>query len=184
MKRRPVDPEKVLNQLLRFLLKNWGAKTVVVTLEKLLSVADRNRYFRADRREVNALSPTELVRDLEITGGKRTILLDLAAMFEAKDFLPTSSDVRNFLKRRGVEPSKSTTRAQQFRPLLPVLSQMSEESLEKLKRQGARSGVADLGPISDAIREVGASRHEASTGGDEVRSAVKYPAGPFRLESR
>jgi hypothetical protein len=119
---------------------------------------------------------------MNIGGAKQTILLDLANMFETKDFLPTSSDIRNFLKRRGVEPAKSTARPQQFKPLLPILSQMSEQSLEKLRRQGARSGVADLGPISDAIREVGASRHEASNEDGEVSSVAERP-NSFRLES-
>jgi hypothetical protein len=109
------------------------------------------------------LSPADIIEGLSIPSEKKQVLVEFAGMFEKKEVMPASSDVRNFLVRRGVAGSAGKNRPQSLRVILPVLAEMSDDSIRKLISKPGRSSVAELGPISDAIRDVSTARNMNSS---------------------
>ncbi|MBX4145443.1 hypothetical protein DD788_30610, partial [Ralstonia pickettii] len=72
-------------------------------------------------------------------------------------------DARSFMEAYGEIP-KMKQRSEAMRPIFQLLTEMSAESLEKIKSTDISWGVSRLGPLADAIRERGAemrySKHE------------------------
>lgn len=141
---------KLLRDLLIVLIKEYGVSEVEFTLDEILGI-DRKTLRSRSARRVEAPTAVSLVKADDISDRRRDRLMSLAEKFDAKLFLPSLNDVRNFVEIRdnSIEIHK---RPGSFRYILPLLKNMSEEELLSVERNAQNSGPAQLGPLSDAIR--------------------------------
>ena len=115
-------------------------------------------------------SATEYVAKMDIPENRRQWLAEVAAQFDAKDFLPTIGEVRRFCGAYGVDPPASMTRSNVMPRMFKFISAMDKEEVSEILDSGMFSGPVQLGPIADAIREAGRARRESSWGTDAARS--------------
>ncbi|WP_172837814.1 hypothetical protein, partial [Xanthomonas arboricola] len=99
----------------------------------------------------------EIVERLEVSEQKKDLLQSLAKRFDAKVFLPTSSDVRQFLEERGYDPGPIKQRQDSFKKLLNAFIVMENDELVLFKEREIHSGPSQLGPLSEAIRSTSAA---------------------------
>jgi len=146
----------LLMSLLAPLLREWGYDTVRQCLDEAhteqakgnLSLAAHKRKPAKEYRRPNAVDMTER---LDAAVERKETLRALAARFDAKTFLPTTSDVRHFLEMRG-HPGPVKQRQDSFRRVLDVLLSMADDELMQLQASGTHAGPTQLGPLSDAIK--------------------------------
>ena len=156
----------LLNNLLRALVQEWGQREVEVALAHLSDTADstdahqllrgETRADHGTRRRIN-LPASEQVARAQLPGAQEAALRELAERFDRKQFLPSVSDVREFLIMMGETPGVMKNRSEAFRRLLKVLSSLPPDRLERLASSGLHSGPSQLGPLSDAISAAAAS---------------------------
>lgn len=152
----------LLMSLLTPLLREWGYDTVQHCIEELKARQVKEDSSRiSDKRKPaetrHRPSAVEIVERLDAAAGQKEHLHALAARFDAKTFLPTSSDARHFLEMRGQGPSPVKHRQDAFRRVLGVLLSMSDDELMLLQTSGTHSGPTQLGPLSDAIKATSAA---------------------------
>jgi hypothetical protein len=100
------------------------------------------------------LLASEQVARAELPKAKEAALRELAIRFDQKQFLPSVSDVREFLMMMGEQPGAIKDRSKAFGRLLKALSVLPPERLERLASSTLHSGPSQLGPLSDAISAV------------------------------
>lgn len=179
----------LLISLLAPLLREWGYDTVRQCLaeaqaeqeKKGLSLTAHKHKPAKEYRRPNAVEITER---LDAAVDRKAHLLALAARFDAKTFLPTTSDVRHFLEMRGQAPGSIKQRQDSFRKVLDLLLSMADDELMLLHASGTHAGPTQLGPLSDAIKATSAAVRTTEphaeptaaaesvkpTGGDAVKS--------------
>jgi len=158
----------LLISLLETLLREWGYDTVRQCLAEV-----RARQIKEDTKQaLDKHRPTkthirpsavQMLERLHATVDKKEDLHALAAQFDAKTFLPTTSDVRHFLEMRGQDLGSIKQRQDAFRKVLSVLLGMSEDELMLLRRSGAHTGPTQLAPLSDAIKATSAAARSAES---------------------
>jgi hypothetical protein len=152
--------KSLLKSLLRTLVEEWGHKAVEDALTQDSDSAGRtDAHLHASgrpegiqrRRSATKLLAIEQVARAQFPKTQEVALRELAMRFDRKQFLPTVSDVREFLVMMGEQPGAMKDRAEAFRRLLKALSGLPPERLERLANSALHSGPSQLGPLSDAI---------------------------------
>ena len=147
----------LLNRLVQCLVDEWGHEEVEAALTSVaVSSNDRSVGQAAGPKPRPSgrgarLSAIEQVERTTVEGDEKRPLLQLAARYDRKQFLPSVADVREFLIMAGERPSGMKDRQEAFRVLLRTLMQLPLERLQKLASSELHSGPAQLGPLSDAI---------------------------------
>ncbi len=154
IEKRATSSRRLIKQLLKPLVDEWGPEEVAAALSDLshgTRVADsttggtKNRVrFRLSARE--ELLKTELLRDED-----KQLLLPLAERYDAKQFLPSVADVREFLMMMGIRPAGMKDRREAFRNLLRGFGQMPTIRIRQIAEAAVHAGPSELGPLSDAI---------------------------------
>ena len=153
----------LLKALLAPLLEEWGRDAVLACIAEhnagLVSPASARGTKPEGGSTASSRKPsaTDIAYRAELPAAKRTVLLSLASLFDQKLFLPSASDARHFLELRGRAPRAIKQRLDAFREVLSLLSELTEEELDRLVKNSAHSGPTQLGPLSDAIRATGSA---------------------------
>jgi hypothetical protein len=147
----------LLNNLLRTLVQEWGHEEVQAALAQLscgVGEADAPPLGRSSEltpKIRTKLLASEQVARARLSDTQAIVLRELAVRFDRKQFLPSISDVREFLVMMGERPGAIKDRSSAFRLLLTALSELPQERLERLANSARHSGPSQLGPLSDAI---------------------------------
>jgi hypothetical protein len=144
----------LLNNLLRTLVQEWGHEEVQAALMQLSGRSDATPLgcgSDAAPRTRTKLLASEQVAQARLSDAQVVPLRELAVRFDRKQFLPSISDVREFLVMMGERPGALKDRSTAFRLLLVALSGLPPERLERLVNSARYSGPSQLGPLSDAI---------------------------------
>lgn len=161
---------KLLNRLVQCLVDEWGHEEVAVAIANVKGSSKDNLVGqvtgpkpRTSTRAVKR-SAVEQVERAAVEGEQKEALIQLAARYDDKQFLPSVADVREFLIMLGERPSAMKDRQEAFRVLLRTLIQLPFERLRQLACSELYSGPARLGPLSDAIAVAseGLPRHNLS----------------------
>ena len=150
--------DALLVELLKLLVSEWGREKVAATLARMVTDASDEQPPNPKARSARKLakrSASEQVKKAMFAVEQQSILLQLAAQYDNKEFLPSVSNVREFLIMAGQQPPKMKDRTEAFRILLQTLGQMSVEHLERLANTSLHAGPSKLGPVSEAISAAG-----------------------------
>lgn len=160
----------LLRALLIPLVNQWGREEILDVLHEMEEQSrtvgaegrgsHRHIYTTADRKRSQSTSKPSAVLIAEradVPNEKKVLLINLAAKFEHKSFLPTISDVRNFLEMRGEDARNVKQRSDAFRRVIKTIKNIPLENLEQMVRSNSHSGPSELGPLSDAIKAASAS---------------------------
>lgn len=160
--------DAVLREMLSALVKGWGRKAVWETLNEVVESTEETsihrQNFEPKKSEPRAV---QLIEALSISGNRRDLMIQFARDFDDGIAFPKLSDVRAFLASHHQSARRLRSRGQAFRMIIPLLAEMSERGLMKIISRSQRSGPADLGSISDAIKGAGENLRGTSSD-DEV----------------
>lgn len=158
-----------LKELLSPLIAQWGRDEVLRAIYEIdgssvtHKAGTKDRYAKhhsaeeKKRAEPTAkLSAVMIAEKTNVPADKRLLLINLASQFEHKSFLPTISDVRNFLEMRGQDIGNIKQRPEAFRKVIKAIIDLPNENLERMIRSSRHSGPSQLGPLSDAIKAASA----------------------------
>ena len=158
--------DRELQTEIRSLIERFGISAV---LRGLGNVADRGLPSRT--RETKARSnmtksslrktkPTavEYVKKMNLPAERRELVLRAAEQFQSRAFLPSVGDVRNFFQIYDICQRRTNSRDGAMPRLFKHLAAMDTEDIREMLDKGTFAGPASLGPISDAIRQIGAER--------------------------
>ena len=165
MKNRPLADE------LRLLVSRHGFEAVNLELQTLekQSTREPNRGTQTKTRRRNGrVKAPEYVQKMDIGPDKRAALSGLAERFEAKSFLPTCADIRNFCAIYGIDEPASKSRAAAIPRLFKCLAAMATEDVNDLLAHNAFSGPTQLAPIAEAIRQHGRARRNLGPKGNQM----------------
>ncbi len=148
----------LLNNLLHTLVQEWGHEEVQSALAHISDSAggidarppEGDSSEPAQRTRTKLLAIEQVAR-AHLPDAKAVALQELATRFDRKEFLPSVSDVREFLIMMGERPGAIKDRSTAFRFLLNALSGLPPERLERLAKSARHSGPSRLAPLSDAI---------------------------------
>jgi len=152
--------QALLKRLVQALVDEWGYEEVTTALAGTTqSAVDASAPYRPKglpARRNGRPSATAQVERAALEGEQRDALLELAASYDSKQFLPSVAHVREFLLMMGDRPSSGMKdRSIAFRSLLQRLIQLPADRLRQIATSALHSGPAELGPLSDAIATVG-----------------------------
>lgn len=145
----------LLDNLLSAMLQEWSSSEVQNALARLTGSADTRpielpgNERKITSRKLRAVEQVE--RAKELSPAQIPFLTELAQRYDQRQFLPSTSDVREFLIMVGERPSGMKDRSQAFRELLKALMKYPPERLKQLASRSRHSGPSQLGPLSDAI---------------------------------
>jgi hypothetical protein len=162
------DDREFLQEMLASLAKRFGSDEVLLALSEIEEMpfdrlrrrrnAEQERATQRERgRNSERPSAVHIAERADAPPGKKSLLVNLALQFDHKAFLPTLPDIRHFLEMRGQDLGSVKQRSDAFRKIVSAVLGMSEEALERLIVNSRHSGPSQLGPLSDAIKAVGAS---------------------------
>lgn len=162
---------RLLKSILLPLVDEWGCANVLAAVRELEAdkrkPAGRLEPSRRGRAPSGAQPPfAAILRSLDTTPDRRERLQRLAERYRARTFLPSMGDVRHFLSMHG-DFGEFRDRSAAVRRVLAVASQMGSTELDATLADESFTGPSKLGPLADAIKEVGSSQRGAST--DEVK---------------
>ena len=130
--------------------------------EKRKNSADCSRDETKSKSRVRR-DALAIVQSLNVADeGKKSILMNLAARFEAKEFMPNSNSVRAFLQDRGTEASHIKSRQQSASAVFRNLAEMGIEDLREIHDRGLYGPPKTLKGIADAIESFGRTRRAQS----------------------
>jgi hypothetical protein len=153
--------DTLLDRLLQTLVDEWGREKVAAALARtVVSSSDPSAERQPNPRQRPAgraakPSATAQIERASFEGEQKDALLQLAARYDGKQFLPSVADVREFLIMMGERPIDMKDRKEAFRILLRNLRQLPVERLQQIASTSLHSGPSELGPISDAIAAAG-----------------------------
>ena len=162
VKKMPRD--NLLDMLLKVLIDEWGYGLVHERLESLnISNEAQSREVapskqRRPRKKTEKPIASALALKISLPPEQKRLIQILAERYDAKLFLPTAGDIRYFFEMHGEVPPSSRQRGDKFRQILKLLSTLQENTLRKIIEDDAHSGPAQLGPLSDAMRNAGKER--------------------------
>jgi hypothetical protein len=176
----PASSKALLVELLQVIVRNLGRETVLLELERLgddnfqktASAAGRPRAVQVGPRKPRLRKARSAVQQVELLGeariGRDAFFL-IATKYDQKKFLPTLSDVREFLAMRGGERRAVKDRWQGFALVLEILKEMTPGHLEDLANSDNFSGPLQLAPLSSAIKAAGEARRDKPSSDEPVR---------------
>jgi len=151
----------LLSKLMQTLVDEWGHEKVAAALADTAVSSNEQALERAPSQKRRTApkgvrpSATEQIERAALDGERRDVLLQLAARYDSKQFLPSVADVREFLIMMGERPTDMKDRKDAFRILLRNLLPLPIDRLTQLASTALHSGPSQLGPISDAISAAG-----------------------------
>ena len=153
-----MESKKILASLLATLVEAWGYDRVLKELDQLrssaLSTSARSKPAKS-RTEKSTPTPTQVAENAPAPVHRRALLLAIAKGYERKAIMPSTADVRDFLRLQGIETSTPKNRTEAFRHLLGVLLRLPDERLQNLAAKAEHAGGTELAVISDAISAAG-----------------------------
>jgi hypothetical protein len=157
------NPQRLLKSLLSALVDEWGYKQVELALTQLVAEAGSGERGAADFAKRPKTSKTSKLRAIDqvsranVPEPQARLLEGLARRFDERRFLPSQSDVREFLLLLGERHAPIKDRSDSFRVILRKLLTLSLEHLDQLANSALHSGPSQLGPLSDAISAAASS---------------------------
>lgn len=160
---------ELLRAMLAVLIDEWSLDTVRSELNRI-STETREPLHSGEltagepgsetRRKRPSEKPTAamMAAKVSLPPGQKQLVQMLAVKFDSKQFLPTSGDIRYFFEAHGEDAPPSKQRIESFRRVLRLLSSLPEGALRTMIDDAVHSGPSSLGPLSDAMRGVGAQR--------------------------
>ena len=149
-----------LKDTLRSMILKYGFEQVDESLREIgkskrnvkVSAKDAISTARQTRSKVTA---PQYVGRMKLQAGKKPSVVELAAKFEDKSFLPTFGDISNFCRIYGIDEPASRSRASAIPRVFKFIAAMEPGDIQRLLDEGMFSGPSRLGPIADAIRRNG-----------------------------
>lgn len=151
-----METKKILASLLATLVEAWGYDRVLKELEQHsgLSTSASSKPTKSLTAK-STPSPTQMAENAPAPVHRRALLLAIAKGYERKAIMPSTADVRDFLRLQGMETSAPKNRTEAFRHLLGVLLRLPDERLQSLAAKAEYAGGSELAAISDAISAAG-----------------------------
>ncbi len=113
------------------------------------------RKQRRPRKKTEKPTASTMASKISIQPEKKQLIQILAERYDSKLFLPTAGDIRYFFEmQREISPPSNKQRVDKFQYVLEILLNMQESTLQKIIENNLYSGPAQLGPLSDAMRNV------------------------------
>ena len=144
---------------LQLLIRRHGVKAVTLELRRLAAERLVEQPAGGDqakaRRHHGRVTAPEYVRKMDIDAARRAAVFALAQRFEAKSFLPSCADIRNFCAIYGIKEPASRSRAAAIPRLFKYLAVMDARDVVALVANSSFSGPSELGPLAEAIRRHG-----------------------------
>lgn len=161
----------LLKSLLAPLVAEWGGDRVRAAIDDILTslgdshVQQTKKGVAVDGKKERARKPTavEIVSRMNVVPAVYEVLEGLAVRYDAKKFLATAADIRQFFEDHGVAPPVVKHRSDAFRKIVSLLCELPQDSLESLLANRAYAGPSQLGPLSNAIRRSGVIIREKSS---------------------
>ena len=151
-----LNRDEILRNLLQTLVDGWGLAAVEAALQNLhFQAKGEKRTPRACVEAASDRGAVALIADLSLAPDRKSLLVELARRFDEGSAFPKIGDIRSFLLAHQQNASDLKSRVSAFKRMLNVLTTMSPKGLERLIARSHHSGPADLGEISDAIRNAG-----------------------------
>jgi hypothetical protein len=152
-----LNREAILREMLATLVRGWGRTAIYDALDEIADVNGTHektgsQTARTIRSEPKAV---DLIEELQIVDERKQLLLQLARAFDARTAFPSTSDLRAFFASHHQNVKEIRSRTHAFRKMIPLLQRMSEKGLLRVISRAQYSGPADLGSISDAIKDAG-----------------------------
>ena len=97
----------------------------------------------------------QYVEKMTIPREKAAGLAEVAERFDAKTFLPSFGDIRNFCESHGVDVPAYQSRASAIPRVFKQIATLEAADVQRIIKEGHFSGPSRLGPIADAIRRNG-----------------------------
>lgn len=148
----------MLAKMLALLVEEFGLAKVRTTLDEVAKRSDVDSKTRERRGGVPADRKRALDYVLSIKGidsEQRRLFSILAERFDAREFVPTTGDLKRFMEHHGHRVPTTKNRVDAFRLILKVLSSLPESQVRKVLESRMYSGPVKLDAISDAISESG-----------------------------
>jgi len=144
--------QNMLRSFLIPILDNWSIDEIQKTINE---INNDNKITKSEKPKSTYKKPnyTETVNKLYPSSENKELLLDIANRFENKSFLPSISDIRNFLEMRGHSSSNIKQRTESFKVVIKVIAELPDENISRIIKNNAYSGPSELGPLSDAIKQ-------------------------------
>lgn len=148
----------LLRVTLALLIERWGVVRVRRELDDLGESPQVQELRTADKRP-RKQSAVELAEKLEIEDAPRKELIrDIASRMDAKEFIRSPADAREFLIMNGARPPSFKDRSSAHRMVLLTLSKMPTDELRRTRNMAAHGGPARMRDISEAISDVAGRR--------------------------
>jgi hypothetical protein len=157
----------LLRRLVETLVEEWGTEDVRKAVDHV-SLEFRARYpsdvyERARSKPKHRPSAVSQIERNNFTDEQMSHLTAIAARFDAKTFLPSTADIREFVISLGGRPRGFRDRSDGFKVVLETISRLPPDRLGQIANTSMFSGPAKLGPLSDAISEAASSRRVLQT---------------------
>lgn len=176
-------PAALLEKFLSVLVEEYGQDAVRVQLEALVCKAagDDSGVKPVNKlRSRQLIGAVEQARQVQASMEVKAALVSLATDYEKKSFLPSMRDIRSFIEMNGGREKVGKDRQDAFRAVLEVLQAKSIDGIHQIAESSEFRGPSQLGPLSDAIKAVGATfRRE-----DAESQSEGNPAQPEKAESK
>lgn len=196
---KKISRDNLLGVLLKVLIDEWGYDPVRERLETLhISNGAQSREAypskqRRPRKKTEKPTASALASKISLPSEQKRLIQRLAERYDAKLFLPTAGDIRYFFEMHSEIPPSSKHRSDYFRRILKLLSTLQESTLRKIIEDDAHSGPSQLGPLSDAMRNVGKQRlverdpgpiqvHEQGNGVEKTDQSSNSPNKTFESD--
>ena len=180
---------KELDATLRTMVQQFGYAQVARSLRevKRSQTVQRSTASHPATRRSGAVSGPKKKRSprtalgyvtrMKLPDGQGGSLVEAAARFDDKTFLPSIGDVRNFCAIHLLDEPRAS-RASAIPGLFRFIAAMDPNERQALLDSGRFSGPAELGPIADAIRDAGRERRRARLSGDTRTTLQRENASP------
>ena len=174
-----------LRDSLRSLVRRYGLDRVQRNLRDVAASSDsskrRESHGEIDsadsviskKKSRNGINALECVAKMDLDMETRTVLVELAELFESKSFLPTLGDVRNFYHIYRVDQPEPKSRRDAVVRVFKFLATMEIAEIRRIATEGMFSGPSRLAPIADAIRS--RSRTAQAPGSTPPNPSAPYP---------
>lgn len=170
-----------LRDSLRLLVRQYGLDRVQENLRDVVASSDsiNRRVVDSDnsvapKKKRNRMNALECVAKMELDKEMRTVLVELAELFESKSFLPTLGDIRNFYQIYRIDQPEPKSRRDAVARVFKFMATMEVAEIRRIATEGMFSGPSRLAPIADAIRS--RSRSRAAR---EPESVTPIPSTPY-----
>lgn len=152
-----LNKAQILHEMLETLVKGWGLKAVQDALADLSSrtMSENARERQPSPAAERESKAVELALSLTLQEGQRSLLVEIAKAFDNGSAFPKNSDVKSFLAAHNAPAKEIRSRDHAFRLMIPILEKMSEKGLARILSSSRHSGPAELGSISEAIKDTG-----------------------------